>query len=299
MFALIFTAIFMVTLSWDNLPRKGTIGVSPVERWDALGIDLKMSFVLFWSRLAVLGIETALWNKWLTRFAQQRWAASFFDSNNLAQRLLRSQRPSIFMTLPTHIPLFTVSVVLIIAGSVSRQNWMTTFGACLVVEPFVRFLFQLMVGRYSVAISNFMSTGAEVWLFRFKAFVLFSAAPIGIIIAGVTRNEPGFIWLGGLAFAFYPIILWLDLCKDFFRSPSVELWQQRVRAFGYFAFYPIIAIVTGIMQNRPGMIVGGGLVFALYPVILWHDLRKNFFRRQQGQAHDEDEMEYLRQFRPV
>ena len=133
-----------------------------------------MSVVLFWSRVAVLGIETAFWNKWLTRFARQRWAASFFDSSNLAQRLLRSQRPSIFMTLPTHIPFFAVSVVLIIAGSVSRQNWMATFGACLFMEPFVRSIkdFRFVPGHQRASarvtstlhgLQHTLSTASSIW----------------------------------------------------------------------------------------------------------------------------------------
>ena len=96
-------------------------------------------------------MEPTFWIRWLTQFAQQRWAASFYNHSDLARRLFRAKHPSVLMTLPTHI---AISVFLAMAWSVTIQEWMAITSAYLMIEPFVRLLCQLLLRGYNLPISN-------------------------------------------------------------------------------------------------------------------------------------------------
>jgi hypothetical protein len=137
------------------------------QHWDDIQWDLwnlwtrfdttdKAAFVSLMLRGMTLDAGRAFWLKWLTVFARQRWAASFYTSSGLSKKLLSSQHPPVLMIFKTHVVFFAVSFLLIVTWIMRRQEGMITVVTLFFFEPFVRIMFQLGVYRYSVELAHFL-----------------------------------------------------------------------------------------------------------------------------------------------
>jgi hypothetical protein len=186
--------------------------------WARADFTQKLSAVIMFLRLLALDIEMAFWLKWLTVFAQRRWAASFCNSAPLSKRLLSSQYPPILITFRTHIAFFAIGTVLLLAWIINRQDWMIVVATSFIFEPFVRVPFQLAVYRYSLKIAQLFSDGRNAhWALRMLAFLLFAELPVFGIIDGIRKHKPWMVWSGAILFALYPFILWFDLYRGYFK----------------------------------------------------------------------------------
>lgn len=208
-------AVLMIRAS---LIGKTWRGVFFWEFWEQSDFTDKVTIVICVLRIFALDTEMAFWLKWLTVFAQQRWAASFYNSSLLSERLLSSQHPPLLMTFQTHSAFFATSAVLMLAWIISREDWMIVVATSFIFEPFVRVPFQLAVYRYSLKITQFLSERKNAhWALRMLAFLLFAELPVFGVIDGVRNHKPWMVWSGGILFIFYPFILWFDLYRGYFR----------------------------------------------------------------------------------
>jgi len=127
----------------------------------------------------------AFWLKWLTVFARQRWAASFYTSSGLSKKLLSSQHPPVLMIFKTHVVFFAVSFLLIVTWIMRRQEGMITVVTLFFFEPFVRIMFQLGVYRYSVELAHFL--GGCYWVHFLSLFIL-------LLLLWMVIGERNFGW---------------------------------------------------------------------------------------------------------
>jgi hypothetical protein len=218
-------AILSISATWGtvlmiraSLIGKIWLGVFFWGFWEQADFTDKVTIVIMVLRKFALDIEMAFWLKWLTSFAQQRWAASFYNSSLLSKRLLASQHPPILMTFQTHSAFFAASAVLILTWIVSREDWMIVVATSFIFEPFVRVMFQLAVYKYSLKIAQFFSERKNSrWGLRILAFLLVAELPVVGVIDGVRNHKPWIIWSGGILLIFYPFMLWLDLYRGYFK----------------------------------------------------------------------------------
>jgi hypothetical protein len=181
-------------------------------------------FLLF--RVASLFIERGFWTRWLTEFAQQRWAASFYLSE-LAKKLLRSHHPPILTTLPTHIPSFVVSMVLFLCWPFAQEAWMLCYGGCLIVEPFMRILFEQLLWSYGMSIWAFvLSYEGGKWAIRILAAFYSFGVSLWLIRVGAGDDKYWMIWLGGGILIAYGVGLWIDLRYAYTHRFIRWLWLQ-------------------------------------------------------------------------
>lgn len=137
------------------------------HHWDFMKLyavsDYFYCFVLTLKALTLF-LEFSFWTHWFTEFAQQCWAATFYDEGELAKQLLSMKHPSVLITLPTHIPTFVVGVfclLLHLFWNGSQNNWLLRISGAMIIEPSVRLSLQYMIQGYGVAVFDF---------FRFKVF---------------------------------------------------------------------------------------------------------------------------------
>ena len=122
--------------SSDAKTGPGQLGLHPPE-W-VLGLS-------YWVRTSLMSIEIFLLCFRFSIYIRRRWAAVFYDTQE-AQQLLSSHDPSISLTVPTHIPLFVIGVVLMIWWLFSHDVWTLFAAGTMLVEPFLRLGYE-MVGR--------------------------------------------------------------------------------------------------------------------------------------------------------
>jgi hypothetical protein len=128
-------------------------------------------------------LEYAIWQRWLARHVQQRWAATFHD-NESAQKLLSSSQPTVTFTLWTHIPMFVAACILLFSAwlSSTQRSTYIWIAVTLSIEPVIR----LGLMKYRSARQHLEATGyTEPLPFR----------PNIAISIGVTLLIP-LIWLG-------------------------------------------------------------------------------------------------------
>jgi len=207
-----------------------------VQHWD----NIRWDVWTFWSRMdttekafivslslrsMTLEIERAFWLKWLTAFARQRWAASFYTSSRLSKKLLSSQHAPMLMVFKTHVAYFAISFVLMIMWVMRRQEWMITVATSLFLEPFVTILFQLGLYRYSMDVAHLWSAEGKspVWIVRCFLF-LCSLSPVVAIADGYRKEKPWMVWSGGVVFGFYLLVVWLDFYKGYLEVWCNKMW---------------------------------------------------------------------------
>jgi hypothetical protein len=198
--------------------RPGGIDVlTKIHHWDFMKL-FAVSDYFYWSVLTLRGfglfLEFSFWTHWLTEFAQQRWAATFYDEGELAKQLLSMKHPSVFITLPTHIPTFVMGVFCLplhLFWNGSQNNWLLRISGAMIIEPFVRLSLQYMIQRYGVAVFDF---------FRFKVFrpnpirrMILSGILLATILTGLRAISYGeqfdhiwLVWLGRGLISAYPRI---------------------------------------------------------------------------------------------
>lgn len=195
--------------------------------WKNLEPSDWLSMVFMWLRMVSLFIEQGFWTRWLTEFAQQRWAASFYLSEQ-AKEILGSHHPPSLTTLPTHIPSFVLGAVLLCCWPFVQQPWMVTFGGCLIVEPIVRMVCQMLFRRRSMAIWTFSrSEEGETWMIRVGSAFLFFLFGAFCIRYGTYYYMYWMIWLGGGFWFAYLVWLWIDSSNGYTRR--FVRWSQSKR----------------------------------------------------------------------
>jgi hypothetical protein len=174
--------------------------------------ELDDGFWVFFSVLSVSStfIEQAFWTRWLTEFAQQRWAASFYDSD-LTRRLLSSHLPPTLTTLPTHIPSFLVGLVLLLSWAFSRQEWMLWCGGGTILEPFVRLACYQIARGYSVAVLAFWNSVEKFrLLISILIFIVFFDGALLLIRYGAQLHKSWVIWIGRCLLVASFVWPWID-----------------------------------------------------------------------------------------
>jgi hypothetical protein len=161
---------------------------------------------LFFLRSAILVVfELAFWGRWLARFTQQRWAASFYDTT-AAPGLLSSQGPSILITIPTYILNFIFGGVLLLCWVFANQDWMIWAGGSLILEPVLKLPIEWGLRR-NVAILGYDLKNH--WILMSFTGVGFLKVAL-VISEGFRSHKSWKIGLGLLILVLYPIWLWID-----------------------------------------------------------------------------------------
>jgi hypothetical protein len=103
---------------------------------DSLPWSASYIFPWIFIRAAYGMLEDAFWQRWLARYVQQRWAATFHD-NEMAQELLSSPQPTVTFTLWTHIPMFVAACIFLCSAwlSPTQRSTYTWIAVTLLIEP--------------------------------------------------------------------------------------------------------------------------------------------------------------------
>jgi hypothetical protein len=101
---------------------------------------------------------------------------------------------------------------------------MITAATSLFFESFVRILFQLGVYRYSLGVAYFWSAAGKspLRIVRWVSFIVASFPTIIIITDGYRKGKSWMVWSGGVLFAFYLFLVWLDVYTGY-----LEVWCDR------------------------------------------------------------------------
>jgi hypothetical protein len=143
----------------------------------------KAAFGSLMLRSMTLDAERAFWLTWLTVFARQGRAASFYTSSGLSKKMLSSQHPPMLMIFKTHVVFFAVRFLLIVTWIMREQNWMITVATLFFFGPLVRITFQLGVYRYSMEVAHFWSAEdkSPLWIVRLGSLFVALYSIIAII----------------------------------------------------------------------------------------------------------------------
>jgi hypothetical protein len=227
------SAIIALILTWGPgyVVQMGGIRetFSKFYRWDywkyGLGV---LIYSTFWAlRCASLLLEMAFWTRWLTEFAEQRWAASFYDSS-LSKRLLDMQNPPLLITLPTHIPFFVLGMILLGFWIKFRAAWLLWSAGTFIVEPFLRLIIQAIIQGCGMAVYNFvlhkvLRPNKLRWIIHAGVLFVFVMTSVRITSYGEQYQTLWVDWLGrGVLYA-YPGWLGLDWYRGFSRSWALSM----------------------------------------------------------------------------
>ncbi|KAL5328127.1 hypothetical protein ACEPPN_005835 [Leptodophora sp. 'Broadleaf-Isolate-01'] len=202
---------------------------SKFYRWNyweySLGVFIYSNFWVL--RCASLLLEIAFWTRWLTEFAEQRWAASFYDSS-LSKRLLDMQNPPLLITLPTHTPFFVLGIILLGFWIKFRTAWLLWSAGTFIVEPFLRLIIQATVQGYGMGVYNFvlhkvLRPNKLRWIIHAGVLFVFIITSVRITSYGEQFQTLWVDWLGrGVLYA-YPGWLGLDWYGGFSRSWALSV----------------------------------------------------------------------------
>jgi hypothetical protein len=144
----------------------------------------------------VLWIESVFWTLWLTDFVQIRWAASF-HTNEISRILLRSRNPSIFFTLPTHLPLAILATSLLIVGIFAHHVVLSIIAGTLLVEPATRLIMEAGLRKYGKHLVDAAGRIAPASSIASLTVSCFTVLVSLITTVGFALGKSWLIWLGG------------------------------------------------------------------------------------------------------
>lgn len=209
------SAFLALLITWGGPPYFAMRKLDPGSPWWAEPTRMtRTSWIIAnfgGSRLVSLIPEIVFWNRWLTRFTQQRWAASFYESH-ATETLLKIQDPSILITLPSHAPWFVIAIGLLFWAVVrgGSSKWSLWVASLLIMEPLLRLALEKIARKYKSRLRALWGSVRGEWLVTIYAFLLtFGIVGLSIRIGLETRRN----WLLCLAAGFtlaYLVYIWLD-----------------------------------------------------------------------------------------
>lgn len=173
-------------------------------------------------RCTVAWFEIGMFSRRMTRAIQTVWAASFFDSASLPQKLLSFEGVAFPWTMPSAVPSVVLGCVLLLGWTTLSFSPMRDWGMMLMMEPLVFLMWRMVLCHSGV----FTQANFALWLGSSASALLMVriAFTVALLVIPAVGTAWWFYFDDGwmaipyaLLFVLYPIWLYLDLSRGLSR----------------------------------------------------------------------------------